>query len=292
MKHPIGIIGGDMRQRYLAQFMIEAGFGPVYGAALCPAKEEQCEIIETDPASLLEQAGIIAAPVPMVRGQGSITGTTLPWMELAGALRTDQQIFGGVFPEEMARYLRRKGIRYWDYMLSEEVALKNAVATAEGAIGEALRLWPENLSGCHCLVLGYGRCGRLLALRLKQFGAQVTVYARRKEIRVQAQTEGMTTADDSKLPFALSHCPVIFNTIPAPILTNSRLTSLPKDHLIIELAGGQGCLPAEQPSQTDLHYVKCPGLPGKYAPKESARILADYMIDMIGTESICAEAFE
>ena len=84
MKSLIGIIGGDMRQRYLAQFMIEAGFGPVYGAALCPAEEtNQCEIIETDPAELLKQVSIIAAPVPMVRVQGCITGTTLPWMELA-----------------------------------------------------------------------------------------------------------------------------------------------------------------------------------------------------------------
>ena len=182
----------------------------------------------------------------------------------------------------MARYLRRKGIRYWDYMLSEEVALKNAVATAEGAIGEALRLWPENLSGSHCLVLGYGKCGRLLALRLKQFGAQVTVYARRKEVRVQAQTEGMTAADDSTLPSELSHCQVIFNTIPAPILTHVHLTALPKDHLIIELAGGQGCIPAEPARPTGLYYVKCPGLPGKYAPKESAKILADYIIDMSG----------
>lgn len=284
MKGLIGIIGGDLRQRYLAQFLIEAGFGPVYGAALCPVEEkDQWEIPETEPEKLLKQASIIAAPVPMVRGQGCITGTTLPWTELAGALNTEQRIFGGVFPEEMARYLRRKGIRYWDYMLSEEVALKNAVATAEGAIAEALRLWPENLLNCHCLVLGYGKCGRLLALRLKQFGAQVTVYARRKEIRVQAQTEGMAAVDDKNLPSKLSCCPVVFNTIPAPVLRQNHLAAMAKEHLLIELAGGQGCVPGELAETSGIHYVKCPGLPGKYAPKESARILAEYMIDMAGT---------
>ncbi len=279
----IGVIGGDLRQRYLAQFLIEAGFGPVYGAALCPAGESnQWQIPETEPEKLLEQASIIAAPIPMVRGQECITGTTLHWAEVAGALNTDQQIFGGVFPEEMARYLRRKGIRYWDYMLSEEVALKNAVATAEGAIGEALRLWPENLQNCNCLVLGYGKCGRLLALRLKQFGAQVTVYARRKEIRVLAQTEGMATVDDKTLASGLSCCPVIFNTIPAPVLLQEHLAALPKEHLLIELAGGQGCVPGNLAEASDIHSVKCPGLPGKYAPKESARILAEYIIDMAG----------
>ncbi len=282
MKGAVGVIGGDLRQRYLVQFLIEAGFAPVYGSNLCPTeKKEAWEIPMLEWQDMKKEVEIIAAPVPLVRSEGKITGTSLCWSELAADLQPHQCIFGGVFPTEMARYLRRKGIMYWDYMNSREVALKNAVATAEGAIAEAIRYWPENLLHCPCLVLGYGKCGRLLALRLKQFGAEVTVYARRKEVRVQAQTEGLDTADDQALENALSHCPVIFNTIPAPLLKSWHLTVLPKEHLLLELAGGLGCLSKELAEVSGIRYVSCPGLPGKYAPKESARILADYIIDML-----------
>lgn len=287
MKGAVGVIGGDLRQRYLAQFLIDAGFAPVYGTDLCPVdREEAWNIPCLEWEELREQVRIIAAPIPLVRNQGRVTGTEMHWSVLAAGLQPAQSIFGGVFPEEMARYLRRKGIRYWDYMKSDQVALKNAVATAEGAIAEGLKHWPENLLGCPCLVLGYGKCGRLLALRLKQFGAEVTVYARRKEVRVQAQTEGMLTVDDKTLKAGLSHCPVIFNTIPAPMLDKTHLDVLQKDHLLLELAGGCGCISEELVAQLDIHYVKCLGLPGKYAPKESARILAEYMIDMLENQEI------
>ncbi len=281
MKGAVGVLGGDLRQRYLAQFLIDAGFTPVYGVDLCPVdREDVWNIPSLEWEKLGKQVSIIAAPVPVMGAQGKIRGTQIHWSTLAAGLQANQSIFGGVFPEEMIRYLRRKNVRCLDYMKSEEVALKNAEATAEGAIGEALKLWPENLMGCPCLVLGYGRCGRLLALRLKQFGAEVTVYARRKEVRVQAQTEGMYAADDKTLKSALSRCPVVFNTVAAPLLDQQCLAALPKDHLLLELAGGCGCVSRELAETADIRYVKCPGLPGKYAPKESARILAEYIIDM------------
>lgn len=284
MKDAVGVIGGDLRQRYLAQFLIEAGFAPVYGGDLCPVdSEEAWNIPCLEWEELRKKVSIIAAPIPMARSQGKITGTKLHWSELSADLQPSQCIFGGVFPEEMTRYLRRRGIRYWDYMKSDQVALKNAVATAEGAIAEAIKHWPENLLHCPCLVLGYGKCGRLLALRLKQFGAEVTVYARRKEVRVQAQTEGMATTDDKTLKKALSHCPVIFNTIPAPLFDQATLL---KNHLLLELAGSCGCISKELAEASNIHYINCPGLPGKYAPKQSARILADYIIDMLENQEL------
>lgn len=283
MKHSIGVVGGDMRQRYLAQFFIDEGIGPVYGADLCPSgkPDEPSEIPQCGFYTLLEKAEVVAAPIPITDREGNITGTGQPWIEFAGGLSAGQTVFGGLLPGEMIKYLRRKGVRFCDYMKSEQVALKNGVATAEGAIAEAIRLWPENLQGCSCMVLGYGRCGRLLALRLKALGAKVCVYARRKEIRVQAQTEGMETVSTGELERGLSHCPLVFNTIPALVLEKNHIQALPAGHLLLELASGTGCVSESLEKTERLCRVSCLGLPGKYAPKASAEILGEYIMEML-----------
>ena len=60
-------------------------------------------------------------------------------------------------------------------MKMDDVAIYNAIATAEGAIMEAIKMQPINLHKSRCLVLGYGRCAKVLAAKLKGMDAQVTV---------------------------------------------------------------------------------------------------------------------
>ncbi len=284
MEPIIGVTGGDLRQRYLAQLWIENGRNPVYGAQLCIQGGHTTEVQECSLEELLEMAQIIAAPVPFSRDGVTVTGTTMGIMDFAGSLKSGQVVFGGLIPEQAAKYLRRRDIRFVDYMKLEQVALQNAVATAEGAIAEAICLWPENLAGCPCLVLGYGRCGRILAMRLKQFGAEVSVYARRKEVRVQVKTEGLKALSQEQLGEALKKHPVLFNTIPAGVFTEALVQCLPKEHLLLELASGQGCITRELVQQYGVNKVHCPGLPGKYAPKSSAHILFDVMLEILENE--------
>ena len=55
---------------------------------------------------------------------------------------------------------------------------RNAVATAEGAIAEAVLHSDGTLHGAACLVIGFGRVGLALAQRLRGLSAHVTVAAR------------------------------------------------------------------------------------------------------------------
>jgi dipicolinate synthase subunit A len=52
-------------------------------------------------------------------------------------------------------------------MKDEKIVILNAIATAEGTIMEAIRSSDQNLHGSNCIELGYGRCAKVLAQKLK-----------------------------------------------------------------------------------------------------------------------------
>ena len=73
-------------------------------------------------------------------------------------------------------------------MKDEILTVKNSIATAEGAIAEAIQKSSRNLHGSRCLVLGYGTCGKTLVSYLTGMFCHVTVCARRPGIRAEAET--------------------------------------------------------------------------------------------------------
>ena len=63
---------------------------------------------------------------------------------------------GGI-PEDFLERAGKKGIRCFDYQKDPFTAMENTIATAEGAIAQAILRSPENLRGSSSLVIGYGR---------------------------------------------------------------------------------------------------------------------------------------
>jgi aspartate kinase len=76
---------------------------------------------------------------------------------------------------------------YTDLSLREDLKLRNAVTTAEGALELILHNTDRALFGMPCLIIGYGAIGARLAQILSALGAKVTVAARRPESRLQAE---------------------------------------------------------------------------------------------------------
>ena len=80
--------------------------------------------------------------------------------------------------------------------------------------------------------------------------------------------------EKEKLEKYLPQAELIFNTVPAPILTDPLLIKqIRKDAVLFELASGSGCISEEACRQAGLCRIACPGLPGRFSPKASARIL-------------------
>lgn len=266
------ICGGDLRSVYLVQrlrkdghtvhcFDLELGDLPPschtasLHTAVCTA---QCIILPTP----VYKGGMLNAPL------GSCVVTP---EELAQTLPPHVPIFGGSIPEDFLQLCSRRGVYPVDLLSLEAVAVKNAALTAECAVQVILREIPYTLNGCPILILGAGRIGRLLGLKLRALGAAVTAAARKDADRAWCAALGLTPVDFPELASVLPQVRLLINTIPAQVLSQAQLSLLPQDALLFELASKPGGFPS-----TDLHTViGCGGLPGTYAPQSAADIIAD-----------------
>ena len=152
----------------------------------------------------------------------------------------------------------RRGIPYW---ADPVYAVENAALTAEGAVELIMRRTDRSLNGLSVLVAGYGRIGRLLADTLASLGARVTVAARDPVDRAEARSRGHNSVDINSVS---SPFDAVVNTIPAPVLRGDYGASL-----CLELASAPGGWADDTP------VLRAPGLPGLYAPRSAADVMAD-----------------
>ncbi|MDD5994109.1 MAG: NAD(P)-dependent oxidoreductase, partial [Clostridiales bacterium] len=132
-----------------------------------------------------------------------------------------------------------------------------------------------SIQGSRCLVAGYGTCGAVLAHKLGQWKAQVTVMERKKKKRDIARSYGFDAVsfDDDKNH--MGNYDVIFNTVPAHVLTEKLLKKVKQEVTIIDIASRPGGVDFEFCQKRGIHAKLCLGLPGKYAPKSAAGILME-----------------
>lgn len=245
------IKNGDLRQECLAEILKEKG----YQTGLCEDIQEE----------ILEQYDCLLFPIVM---------TEIDLEKIEPKLKKGQCIFGGTFPEEFQKKCKQKEVHCYEYMKEESIAIKNAVATAEGAIAEALRIGRTNLSESYSLVLGYGKCGRILADRLRGMQSKVSIYERDVLSAATANTYGFEVINDLQ---NLEKYRYLFSTIPQKLLCETELRKIEKDAVLIDIATGGG-LDYEYCKKHHINAKLCPGLPGKYAPVSSAEILAEYVM--------------
>lgn len=118
--------------------------------------------------------------MPLSRGKNlNCTATALPLCGLFALLRPEQRLYAGGVKAADREAAAEFGLTLTDYLSREELAVRNGVPTAEGAIEAAMAATDVTLCGTPCLVIGFGRIGKLLAHRLRGLGAEVTVSARR-----------------------------------------------------------------------------------------------------------------
>lgn len=203
-------------------------------------------------------------------------------------------IFGGCMPSLWRRALEGAGGMVVDYFDCEELQIKNAQITAEGAVMTAMELMDVTLLGSKMVVIGYGRIGQLLARMLRALGVEVTVVARRAESRAWAVSDGCHAADVTDLGALAQGYDVIFNTVPAPLLDDDFLKQADRHTLIIELASLPGGVTpeAEQGAATRgwPRIVRALSLPGRYAPVTAGRVIADCVMDVLTQPSNGKEA--
>ena len=277
--YKIAVIGGDKRQMYLARILAKKGYEvAVYG--LCERVHDERIREATSLKEALKEVDAAVGPVPFIRS-GKITGTyEVPDMNvemLFDELPENAVFFAGNIPGEVRNYAEGKGLRAYDMMIDELVAARNAVATAEGAVAEAITRSPVNLTKSRCLVLGYGRCGRILMRLLKSIFCKVLVSEKDKTRGADAFVLADGIVSEAELTDAVGNVDFIFNTVPERILSEERLRHVGKNTWILDIASAPGGVDYGAAEALSVNAILLPGLPGRYAPASSAEILADFI---------------
>lgn len=292
----IGILGGDMRQTVLAERLSELGFEvAVWGFS------QRCEISGavrcSDIASAIRAADAIVLPLPVSRDGVTLNcpmwrGEAPRLSEILSQAEADTVLLGGKIDRAFTSKAMKKQLSVIDYFECEELQIKNAVPTAEGAVAIALDELPITIFGSKCAVIGYGRVGKATAKLLGVMGAHVTVAARSGEQLAYAEVNGHTTlsmkkteAETSPLR-ALCDCDVIFNTIPYTVLTREVLDSLRSDTLIIDLASDDGGVDRAAAQSLGIKCIWALSLPGKVAPFTAAGIICDCVLDLLREKGV------
>jgi len=154
-----------------------------------------------------------------------------------------------------------------------EFAILNAIATAEGAICDAIGNSEINLHSSKALVLGFGRCGKILANKLKGMEVKLSVAARKKEDLAFIEAYGYEPLELKQMDAVIDEFDFIFNTIPKLVLDESLLYKLKKDCTIVDIASAPGGVDFETAENLGLKAILSLGIPGKVAPKTSAEII-------------------
>ena len=268
----VAIIGGDLRNAYLARLLAargldartvgleRAGIPGLRTARPEEVKNAACLVMNAPPQMGLAENPTDAADI------------------LAGARKDATLIFAGPQPApELAG-----GHVIHDLTAREGFLQGNAALTAEGAIYAAMGETADSLLDARCLVIGWGRIGRVLGARLAGLGAKVTVASRSEKSRRQAQGRGLQVVPTQALEEALGEADLIFSTAPALVLDEERLARVRPQARIIDLASA--------PYGVDLAAAEClglrawrePGLPGRYCPLAAARVLAREVLGIYG----------
>ena len=272
------ILGGDNRFLYLGEYLENQGFKVCYYA-----------FNNTECYNSLEEAigscDVIVLPLPFTRDRFTLNAPMfdekISVSDIAALLSSKKFVFGGQLPKSFCEELDSKSCEYCDYFLLEELAIYNAVPTAEGVVQVLVEELPITIHGMRCAVLGYGRVGKILANTLRVLGAEVTVFARKPHAFAEIYASGMTPKHFEVLKGEYNNFDALINTVPSRVLGGEQLSRLNADCVLVEVASAPFGIDFQAAKERAFHMVKASSLPGKVAPKTAGEIIGRSILPMI-----------
>ena len=282
-KFTVGLVGGDARISILTSLMKKAGYKVFcYSIADCGGLEpsEICFSIE----ELISACDIIVLPVPVSRDKVHLFSekscAPLPLKHLIFDAKDYGQkvFFGGAFGNDFRRSLEEKGHTVIDVLNDSELVLKNAIATAEGALMIAMEKTEFTIKDRDFCILGYGRIASHLVKIIGAMGGNVTVLARSDNALMEAVLHGFKSIkldqnNVQNIAMSLDGASVIFNTVPSNIITKEIIENMRNRPLYVELASHPYGIDIKLARELDFNTVFAPSLPGKYAPVSAAEYI-------------------
>ncbi|MFP4016234.1 MAG: dipicolinate synthase subunit DpsA [Halanaerobiales bacterium] len=280
----IGIIGGDKREEVMINYLAEAGYN------ICVLAEDK----EFHPAvncsgdinEVISNKDVVIAPMSNTDQDGFIKSTFVSFpVRLTGDffrfMNKDTLFLIGIAKPVVKDNLEAEDIRYIELAKLDNLAIMNAIPTAEGAIQIAIEESEKTLYGSDIMTYGLGKVGLSLAWRLKALGAQSYAVTRDKGAIARGKDLGINMLTYDKLNEYLPMMDIVFNTVPSLIIRNDSISLMKKTAIIIDLASAPGGIDFISAEKNGIKAIQALGLPGKVAPVSAGKILAEIIPDLI-----------
>lgn len=277
----IAVIGGDLRIVKLVSMLKRENY-----QVKTYALEKATEIEETKSESLaqcVKEADIVIGPLPLSsNGQYVNTPFSSEKIQVEDLMNqiAGKTFIAGSIKQEIYDMAEDKDITILDIIKREELAVLNAISTAEGAIQIAINETPKNLHGNNVLVLGFGRIGKVLSKMLDGIGAKVACEARKTTDLAWIKAYGYEPINLIELKENLNRFDIIINTIPYVVLDKDMLQEVKKDALIIDLASNPGGVDKQAVKELGIKFNWALSLPGKVSPVTSAEFMKETLLNM------------
>ncbi|MGN0177827.1 MAG: NAD(P)-dependent oxidoreductase, partial [Monoglobaceae bacterium] len=140
---------------------------------------------------------------------------------------------------------------------------------------------PYTIHQSRCLVVGYGRIGKLLSEDLRALGADVTATARKHSDLAWIEARGFKACRTEKLADIAGGFDIIFNTVPHPVINFKVLSATRPEVLIIDLASKPGGVDFDTAKELGRRVIWALSLPGKAAPLTAGRIIKNTLMNIL-----------
>lgn len=278
----VAVLGGDRRMVEAVHFFLRAGARVRLAGLEWDDRFAGVQVC-TSGAEALTGAQAAVLPVQGGTPEGKVfTAPGAPVCQVDSEdlrrLERGATLFVGISNPYLSRICEEAGVPLVEYRESDDFATWNSIPSAEGAIQMAMEATPFTIFGSRSLVLGFGRTGKAVALLLRGLFSDVSVAARSEVDLARIWAGGYRPTDWSKLGQVVAESDLIFNTVPAPVLTRSVLSGAPSHAAVIDLASSPGGTDFEAARELGLTARLAPGLPGIVAPVTAGKIIAELIV--------------
>lgn len=281
----VAVLGGDKRELIIAGLFEKLGCTVrMFGTR--PDAQTSHLLVDTL-VEALTGAEVLVTPMPGTSGDYELYSPHAASPIVLDAAALSHVASGAIyFGGRCTQAMREAGTAQqvvWEIMGPDDyIQVQHSIPTAEGALAVAIGETSETILGSACLVIGYGRIGTVLAADLRGIGANVTVAARRLEVRARAAAAGHRAIDtsDDDLAAALPKADIVFVTTSSMVLFAPLLATVPRSTLVIDLASPPGGLDHDVARDLSLHVVWARGQ-ADTAAAHSARAQYHFMLEKL-----------
>lgn len=277
------ILGGDDRSLYLGEYLEKQGLKVCYYAF----NQTDCFKNLTE---AVNEASCIILPLPLTRDRATLNAPlfdeTVPISDICALASPEKVFFGGQLPVSVCEELDARGAFYCDYFLLDELAIYNAVPTAEGVVQILIEKLPITIHGMRCGITGYGKVGKILSSTLHTLGADVTVFARKPSDIADAFAKNIRHKSYEELSTQYNEFDALINTVPVKIIGADELANLSPECVLIEIASSPFGIDFQAAKEKAFEVIKASSLPGKVAPKTAGEIIGRSILPILRSRGL------